>query len=274
MEMYNDLQERLPAHVESEATADEQMETIMVPEDEVLDSYKSSRLPRRYSRRNTGLRKHHGDDGDQADNRNVNNPNKPTKDKNPELDGKDEIIKPASLSSKHSKGSKRKVRTRVETDQTKSLFTCTEEGCRSQFGCKKHVYRHVRTVHRKERPFGCPEVGCKDSFGLKHHMENHVRLVHRNERPFHCSEAGCNVRFGKKGNMYCHVRLVHRGERPFACPKHVCKERFRYKSQVAVHLRAAHGDSKLVCGVEGCKSEFQYVNSLNKHNRKNHKGRG
>ena len=269
-EIYNDSNETLPVHVESEATADEQMETIMVPEDEVLESQKSLRLPRRYSRRKMGLNKHHGDDGDKAEDCDVDD--KSAKDKNPELEHENEMTKPASMSSKPSKGSKRKVMVTLKTDQTETLYTCTEDGCISQFRFKWFMYRHVRTVHRKKRPFVCPEAGCKKRFGQKGNMESHVRIVHRKEQPFVCPEAGCKERFRQKSNMNHHVRFVHRNERPLVCPKAGCKGRFGKRREVEDHLRVAHGHPKLVCGVNGCTSEFLSATSLSRHKRKTHKG--
>ena len=82
----------------------------------------------------------------------------------PEFDGEEVITKPVSLSSKSSTGSKRKVMTCLENDQTKKLFTYPVEGCISKFGSKK------------VRPFGCPEAECQKRFGGKAVMDCHVRL--------------------------------------------------------------------------------------------------
>ena len=124
----------------------------MVPEYEVLvKNQKSLSIPRRYSRRNRGHRKHNVEDGDQAETCDVTYPKKSPKNKNHEqFDGEDKITKPASISVKPSSGSKRKVTSSLENDEAKTLDTCTEDGCSSKYGKKSHVDRHVRAVHRKE----------------------------------------------------------------------------------------------------------------------------
>ena len=287
----------IPVHLEAEDTANEQMEIVLVPRDEVLASEKPSINPRRYSRRIRGHGKQYGGDGDQAEDCYLNDS------KNPGLDGEDEITKSVSPSSKPSTGAKRKAS--VENDPTKALYTCPEADCKKKFGEKSNMTSHVRNVHRGERPYRCPEADCKKKFGIKSSMASHVRNVHRGERPYCCPEQGCKKKFGQKINMKSHVLAAHSGERPFGCPEAGCKERFGYKismeshvrtvhmkqrpfvcpktgckdrfgkkREIPDHLRAAHGDPKLVCGVRGCTSEFLSVSGINKHKKKTHKDRG
>ena len=122
----------------------------IMPEEEVLQSEKSPSIPRRYTRRNRGHRKHHVDDGDQAETCDVNYRKKSPKKNHEQFDVEDKITKPASISVKPSSGSKRKVTSSLENDEAKTLDTCTEDGCSSKYGKKSHVDRHVRAVHRKE----------------------------------------------------------------------------------------------------------------------------
>ena len=264
----NGIIDTLPVHLETEDTANEHMEIILVPRDEVLESDKPSSNPRRYSRRNRGHRKQFGGDGDQAGDCYKNNP------KNPDLDGEDDITLSVSVSSQPSTGSKKNVIASLENDQAKVLYTCPEADCMKRFGEKSHMASHVSIVHRGERPIPCSDVGCKKNFGRKSDMERHVMLVHRKQRPFSCSDVGCKKNFGRKSAMELHVRLVHMGERNFVCPKTGCKERFGKKCEIPDHLRAAHGDPKLVCGVMGCTSEFVSVRAIYKHKKKTHKDRG
>lgn len=44
--------------------------------------------------------------------------------------------------------------------KTKQVFVCAYEDCNQEFGRKSELYRHHRSIHKKDRPFKCQVNGC------------------------------------------------------------------------------------------------------------------
>jgi hypothetical protein len=66
---------------------------------------------------------------------------------------------------------------RVAADAAKSCSEC--EKMFSQAGARA---RHVKTIHRGERPFSCGEAACGQVFGARQHLQLHRRRWHHKDK--------------------------------------------------------------------------------------------
>ena len=67
----------------------------------------------------------------------------------------------------------------------------------------------VPTKVALEMPRGhvCKEPDCGRTFEEKCNLERHLRLVHRGEKPYVCQEQGCGKAFGTKSNLKRHLTV-------------------------------------------------------------------
>ena len=86
---------------------------------------------------------------------------------------------------------------------------------------------------KRSREFGCGECGRR--FSLSGHLNRHVRTVHKGEKPFSCDF--CGQRFGLTQHLDVHMRTVHEGSKPFACD--LCEQRFGRKYALDTHIRCS-----------------------------------
>ncbi|KAI8097203.1 uncharacterized protein BX664DRAFT_249573, partial [Halteromyces radiatus] len=49
--------------------------------------------------------------------------------------------------------------------------------CNSGFGRLQELKRHIRSTHKKERPYACPRLGCNATFKRKDVLKRHLRSV-------------------------------------------------------------------------------------------------
>ncbi|TIB39050.1 hypothetical protein E3P86_01312 [Wallemia ichthyophaga] len=51
-----------------------------------------------------------------------------------------------------------------------------------------------------QRVFKCPDARCQKVFVRNEHLKRHIKSLHRDEKPFECLDAGCNKRFTRLDN--------------------------------------------------------------------------
>eukprot|EP00271_Cylindrocystis_brebissonii_P008825 TRINITY_DN23326_c0_g1_i1.p1 TRINITY_DN23326_c0_g1~~TRINITY_DN23326_c0_g1_i1.p1 ORF type:complete len:286 (-),score=58.36 TRINITY_DN23326_c0_g1_i1:1330-2187(-) len=65
-------------------------------------------------------------------------------------------------------------------------------------------------IHSPDREiFPCQVAGCDRTYSTAFNREQHVRSAHKKERPFECSYAGCMQRFAFKASQLRHESNVH-----------------------------------------------------------------
>ncbi|KAI0321338.1 hypothetical protein OF83DRAFT_1099871 [Amylostereum chailletii] len=104
--------------------------------------------------------------------------------------------------------------------------------CGKQFARKYDVTRHVREVHKKDKPHKCHTRGCGKTFSRFDRFRRHVVLVHggtlatqhyrvpslRHRCPFR----SCNLRFSREIEFQSHIRSAHPGRTVHKCPMCPC----------------------------------------------------
>ncbi|XP_042291827.1 zinc finger protein 233-like [Thunnus maccoyii] len=132
-------------------------------------------------------------------------------------------------------------------------YSCSE--CGKRLSQKGTLRRHVRKVHRREKPFTCSV--CNGNFSQAVTLEQHMR-IHTGEKPFSCSV--CAKKFTQKRNLKCHM-TVHTGEKPFSCS--VCAKRFTQKRILKGHMTVHTGEKPFSCGV--CEKRFTRRSRVKNH---------
>lgn len=112
----------------------------------------------------------------------------------------------------------------------KNQFNCDE--CTKTFATNYKLNRHIKAVHRKERPFVCSN--CDKSFVENHILTKHKLKAHGIQpeekakgpkpkiRPV-CDE--CGQDFCDKSKLSRHIKTRHNYEYPFSCNE--CSKSFR-----------------------------------------------
>ena len=98
---------------------------------------------------------------------------------------------------------------------------------------KSVLVRHVQITHEKLR-HNCVFPGCTSDFGQKRHLDLHVRSVHLDIRVHDCPETDCGKSFKTGYALKCHIRL-HTGEKPFVCEK--CGVGFAQPAPCKKHMK-------------------------------------
>ncbi|XP_062291805.1 zinc finger and SCAN domain-containing protein 31-like [Scomber scombrus] len=135
---------------------------------------------------------------------------------------------------------------------TKS-YSCSD--CGKRFGQKGTLRRHVKKIHKREKPFACSL--CNANFSQQIALEQHVR-IHSGEKPFSCSV--CDKKFTQKRNLKCHM-TVHTGEKPFSCS--ICAKRFTQKRILKGHMMVHTGEKPFSCSV--CEKRFTRRSRVKNH---------
>ena len=79
---------------------------------------------------------------------------------------------------------------------------CKECGVKLQ---GKHLHRHMRYVHVKDKKFLCNE--CPKKFIFNDDLKKHIERVHRNLRPYGCEK--CSYRASSVYNLNVHRKKMH-----------------------------------------------------------------
>lgn len=58
-----------------------------------------------------------------------------------------------------------------------------------------------------QRVFKCPDARCQKVFVRNEHLKRHIKSLHRDEKPFECLDAGCNKRFTRLDNVSVFNRI-------------------------------------------------------------------
>jgi hypothetical protein len=139
--------------------------------------------------------------------------------------------------------------------------------CTGTFMSGSELTRHVRRVHRAERPFACTVEGCGKAFTAKGNRAAHAKAHNSVERAFKCDYDGCGKSFYIVGNLNAHKR-THSGVRPFICTFEGCGKAFTVSSHLTVHRRSHSGERPYTCTFEGCKRAYVSSGGLAQHRKK------
>lgn len=125
--------------------------------------------------------------------------------------------------------------------------------CGKKFLRVEGMYKHIRTVHRGNRPYTCNICGK----AFKGHLQQHMRL-HKGVRPYTCHL--CDAAFTQNSQLTVHLR-IHTGERPYKCQ--VCGSSFAHSSACKIHMRSHTGEKPFKCVL--CVQAFSQLPHLKKH---------
>ncbi|KAJ3679438.1 hypothetical protein LUZ60_017449 [Juncus effusus] len=159
------------------------------------------------------------------------------------------------------------------------IFSCSIEGCKSKFGIKANMKRHLIELHddnseeginarkedeKEEKRFVCRELGCGKAFRfaskLKKHEQSHVKLECTEVI---CTEKGCLKHFSNAKCLIKHVQSCHKY---INC--NICGEK-QLKKNIKRHMRS-HENEEIVpkefkCTFADCPSTFSNKSNLAKH---------
>lgn len=127
--------------------------------------------------------------------------------------------------------------------------------CSREYLSRYTLARHVRAVHRNERPHKCCAPKCEASFSLVADLRLHVGRVHDEKRPEVCVH--CGYRFLNNTALQGHVTAKHdRGpEHRVACRK--CDKTCLRNENLRTHIWDVHcGVRRFACTVTGCEKLF------------------
>ena len=153
-------------------------------------------------------------------------------------------------------GEKFFYRTALASHKRKHLgiyFRCNE--CGKRLRSKNNLRHHIRTVHRKIKPFPCSF--CLLSFSTPDGLKNHLP-THTGEKAFQCPH--CSAKFAKRDYLRKHVR-THTGEKPYKCED--CGLSFACLSSLKYHRKKHHSDKTYPCTL--CSMVFSLQSSLDYH---------
>lgn len=81
----------------------------------------------------------------------------------------------------------------------RATFHCEEPGCNKAFTKRGNLVQHVRTVHRREKPFVCGVTDVHDS----------SKFFDEDDQRVSWDGQGCGRGFGNKASLEDHVRTQH-----------------------------------------------------------------
>lgn len=129
--------------------------------------------------------------------------------------------------------------------------------CLQRFSEKRHVNRHITTVHEKSRAFNCDR--CDFSCSRKDNLQKHISETHKKPR-YSCGL--CNFSTARRSTLVDHVSRIH--EHPFKCRQ--CGQVYERDIELQAHIRSKH---VVLCPYicQECGSRYSNKSALVKHQR-------
>ena len=152
-------------------------------------------------------------------------------------------------------------------------FPCSR--CEITFHTPSEQRDHLQTVHDNKKPLLCHI--CNSSFSYRVSFHRHLRTQHglspsglkRSSQAYQCDL--CGRRFVEKKNLRDHKWFLHsvveNGVTLHTCQ--TCGKQFTNKSRFEIHVKS-HLLMRYSCKL--CSFNARYLNSLNAHMEKAHKG--
>ena len=102
---------------------------------------------------------------------------------------------------------------------------------------KRHLEKHIASVHLKLKPFKCDK--CNQTFSQNSHLQGHISRIHKGhilEKRYQCDK--CEFKASTNQVLTTHINGVHLGLRPFKCS--ACGQSFTQKGQRNTHYKRVH----------------------------------
>ncbi|RWS19797.1 zinc finger protein 782-like protein [Leptotrombidium deliense] len=129
--------------------------------------------------------------------------------------------------------------------------------CQTLFTQRNSAYRHISTVHFKERPFQC--AFCDKNYTQKPLLADHIHVTHGGQSLLHCPF--CIEFFTTSNQRKIHIGNEHpKGE--YTC--NVCSRKFTSQRWLLNHQTKEHG-GVLLDYSKRASNEFNNTPTMNIH---------
>ena len=130
----------------------------------------------------------------------------------------------------------------VQQGHVSKVLSC--EQCDYKTGNRRHMSRHIDSVHKKLKNFACEQ--CDHRTSQKDLLNRHVKAIHDKIKDWECGQ--CSFKSSRGSALRDHVKSMHEEKvRDLACSK--CKYRAFKKRHLRAHIMAVHlKKNKNLCG--------------------------
>ena len=153
---------------------------------------------------------------------------------------------------------KLKISKKLSVNTKANPFSCDIKDCKLTFSHRGNLNKHIRNVHKKEKPHQCSQ--CMKKFSRKYVLNAHIDTVHNNNKKHQCNQ--CLKKFCSKGYLTVHIEVVHNKAKPYQCSQ--CLKKFSVKNSLRGHIIAVHKKEKPYQCIQ-CLKKFSQTSHLSRH---------